>query len=135
MDLGGDLRCVGAMGAGVEPALGRHVKRPGRAVDDLAAGHHRVGVDRLEALAQVDRQHAQHPEAREATRPADVLAGHQGRSGHGAGGTISQAGERDRMATASEPISRRAEIAALWSIGGPHRPHYVPAPVSSRPDR
>lgn len=65
---------VGARLGPVRPALGRHVEALRRGVDDARIGHHRRGADGLEPSRQIDREHSQHPEPREGSRPADVAA-------------------------------------------------------------
>ena len=58
----------------VEPLLGRDEQAALRRVDRLRVGHERVGVDRLQAPVEADRQHGEHPRARVPRRPSHVVA-------------------------------------------------------------
>ncbi len=59
------------------PSLRRHVQAVERGVDDAPVGDDRVGIDRLEPLVEVEREHGEHPETGERGRSAHVPALHE----------------------------------------------------------
>ncbi len=97
----------------IAPALGGHIEPRDRGVDHLAGAEHRVGVDRLHAAREIDRQHAQHAQAGEHPRTVHLGAGDERTWRRG----VPRSGSVDPIPGHPVRQPRRANLVAVRLLG------------------